>query len=174
LSFFCWVYFQSNQKFLPQGIIAMSKFLLIILMLANATTFAAINKWVDGQGQVHYSDQPPPSEVRAKTLLSTSESDGNAAATSAPAAPKTIAEREAELKKSQKAKQEAANKALQKQVSEDAKKASCATSQQNLRTLQEGIRMVEVDANGERSYMDDKQRQERIAKAQQDVATYCQ
>ena len=151
----------------------MSKFLLTILILTSTNTFAAINKWVDDQGHVHYSDQPPPSNAKAETLRSTSGSDGNTAAASAPAAPKTIAEREAELKKSQKAKQEAANKALQKQASEDAKKASCATSQQNLRTLQQGIRMVEVDANGERSYMDDKQRQERIAKAQQDVSTYC-
>ena len=158
----------------------MSKFLLIILMLAYTDTFAAINKWVDDQGRVHYSDQPPPSKAKAETLRSTSDSEGNAnassapAAVSAPAAPKTIAEREAELKKSQKAKQEAAHKALQKQAEEDVKKASCATSQQSLRTLQEGIRIIEVDANGERSYMDDKQRQERIAKAQQDVATYCQ
>ena len=160
----------------------MSKFLLIILMLAYTDTFAAINKWVDDQGHVHYSDQPPPSNAKAKTLRSTSDSEGEGnatassapAAVSAPAAPKTIAEREAELKKSQKAKQEAAHKALQKQAEEDVKKASCATSQQSLRTLQEGIRIIEVDANGERSYMDDKQRQERIAKAQQDVATYCQ
>lgn len=151
----------------------MSKFLLIILILAYTDTFAAINKWVDDQGHVHYSDQPPPGNAKAETLHSVSDQDSNTASTSAPAAPKTIAEREAELKKSQKAKQEAANKALQKQASEDAKKASCATSQQNLRTLQEGIRMIEVDANGERSYMDDKQRLERIAKAQQDISAYC-
>ena len=151
----------------------MSKFLLIILMLAYTDTFAAINKWVDDQGHVHYSDQPPPGNAKAETLHSVSDQDSNTASTSAPAAPKTLAEREAELKKSQKAKQEAANKALQKQAVEDAKKASCATSQQNLRTLQEGIQMIEVDANGERSYMDDKQRQERIAKAQQEISAYC-
>ena len=151
----------------------MSKFLLIILMLAYTDTFAAINKWVDDQGHVHYSDQPPPGNAKAETLHSVSDQDSNTASTSAPAAPKTLAEREAELKKSQKAKQEAANKALQKQAEEDARKASCIASQQNLRTLQQGIRMIEVDANGERSYLDDKQRQERIAKAQQDVSTYC-
>ena len=158
----------------------MSKFLLSILMLGSITTYAGINKWVDDQGHVHYSDQPPPSNTKAETLRSISDSNGNAtAATSAPAAtssvaaPKTIAEREAELKKSQKAKQEATNKTLQKQADEDAKKASCTTSQQNLRTLQQDIRMVEIDANGERSYIDDKQRQERIAKAQQDISAYC-
>ena len=151
----------------------MSKFLLIVLILASANVFAAISKWVDGQGQVHYSDQPPPLEAKAETLRSASGSEGNTTPTSAPAAPKTIAEREAELKKSQKAKQEAADNALQKQANEEAKKTSCVTSQQNLRTLQEGMRMIEIDANGERSYMDDKQRQQRIAKAQQDVSTYC-
>ena len=151
----------------------MSKFLLIILMLGSINIYAGINKWVDDQGHVHYSDQPPPGNTKAETLHSTSGSDSNVAASSAPAAPKTIAERDAELKKSKKAKQEAANKALLKQAEEDARKASCATSQQNLRTLQQGIRMVEVDANGERSYLDDKQRQERIAKAQQDVSAYC-
>ena len=51
----------------------MSKFLLILLMLASTNTFAAISKWVDAQGQVHYSDQPPPPDAKAKTLRSTSE-----------------------------------------------------------------------------------------------------
>ena len=156
----------------------MSKFLLILLMLASTNTFAAISKWVDAQGQVHYSDQPPPPEAKAETLRSASDSEGTAGisgvtATSAPAAPKTIAEREAELKKAQQAKEAAADKAAQKQAATEAIKANCATAQQNLRTLQEGIRMVEVDANGERSYLDDNQRQQRIAKTQQDVSNYC-
>jgi hypothetical protein len=153
--------------------IAMSKFLLIILMLASANVFAEISKWVDGQGQVHYSDRPPPPETRAETLHLTSGSADSTTGVSAPAAPKTIAEREAELRKAQQEKKAAAEKAAQKQATADALKASCATSQQNLRTLQEDIRMIEVNANGERSYMDDKQRQQRIAKAQQDISTYC-
>ncbi|MFY9261147.1 MAG: DUF4124 domain-containing protein [Gallionella sp.] len=27
-------------------------------------TFAALNKWVDEKGKVHYSDQPPPANVQ--------------------------------------------------------------------------------------------------------------
>ena len=46
----------------------MGKFLLILLMLASTNTFAAISKWVDDQGQVHYSDQPPPPGKQPKTL----------------------------------------------------------------------------------------------------------
>src|SRR5450756_2102569 len=80
--------------------IVMSKFLLILLMLASTNTFAAISKWVDAQGQVHYSDQPPPPEAKAETLRSASDTEGTAGtsgvtATSAPPAQKTCAERSA-------------------------------------------------------------------------------
>jgi hypothetical protein len=156
----------------------MCKFLLILLMLGSANTFAAVSKWVDAQGQVHYSDQPPPPEAKAETLRSTSDIEGTAGindvtGTSQPAAQKTIAEREAELKKAQQAKQAEADKAAQKQAAADALKASCVNAQQNLRNLQEGVRMVEIGANGERSYMDDTQRQQRIEKTQQEISNLC-
>ncbi|HEX5337265.1 MAG TPA: DUF4124 domain-containing protein [Gallionella sp.] len=152
----------------------MKKHLLLLLLLASAPAVAALSKWVDENGEVHYSDQPP---VNVKTLRSASTPPAipasGVAAASAPAAAKTYVEREAELKKAQKAKQEAADKAAQEQKQKDDKKANCAAAQQNLRTLQEGTRMVEVDANGERSYLDDTQREQRIAKAQQDIGNWC-
>ena len=116
--------------------------------------------------------------VKAKTLRVTSDaaapaSASGVAAASAPAAPKTTAEREAELKKAQQAKKEAADKAAKEQARIEAEKANCAAAQQNLRVLQEGMRMVEIDAKGERSYLDDEQRRQRIEKAQQDIKTYC-
>ncbi|MDD5384158.1 MAG: DUF4124 domain-containing protein [Gallionella sp.] len=156
----------------------MKKFLLILLMLVSANAIAELSKWVDADGKVHYSDQPPPANVKAKTLRVTSDaaahmSASGVAAASAPAAPKTIAEREAELKKVQQAKKEAADKAVQEQARKEAERANCAAAQQNLRTLQEGMRMVEIDAKGERSYLDDEQRRQRIEKTQQDIKTYC-
>lgn len=150
----------------------MTKYLLILLILASTNVLAAINKWVDSDGKVHYSDQPPPPNVRPKTLRSDVDTQGSASASSV-AAPKTIAEREAELKKAQKEKKEAADKAAQKQSAAEAQQASCNIAQQNLRALQEGIRMVEIDAKGERSFLDDKQREQGIAKAQKDISTYC-
>lgn len=158
--------------------IAMNKCFLILLLLISENSFAELNKWVDESGKVHYSDQPPPTTVKAKTLRSTSgsaaiTSASGVAAASAPAAPKTIAEREAELKKAQKEKKEAADKAAKEQSDADANKANCNAAQQNLRTLQSGVRMMEIDAKGERSFMGDEQRQQRITKAQQDISTFC-
>lgn len=148
----------------------MKKLLLTLLMLASANAFAALNKWVDADGKVHYSDQPPPANVKAQTLRVTSDA---AVPASAPAAPKTVAEREAELKKAQQAKKEAADKAAQEQAKMDAEREYCAAAQQNLRALQEGTRMVEIDAKGERSHLSDEQRRQRIEKVQQDINTYC-
>ena len=148
----------------------MKKFLLILLILASTNALAELSKWVDAEGKVHYSDQQPPANVKAKTLRVTSEA---AAPTSAPTAPKTIAEREAELKKAQKTKKEAADKVAKEQAKIEGEKTNCEAAQQSLRALQEGVRIVEVDAKGERSYLDDEQRRQRIEKVQQNIKTYC-
>jgi hypothetical protein len=158
--------------------LVMNRYLMIFLMLASANGFGAVNKWVDSDGNVHYSDQSPPPETKAKILRSTPDTEGTAdsngkTATSAPAAPKTLAEKEAELKKQQKAKQEAADKAAKEQANAEATKAYCTAAQQNLKALQDGIRLVEVGTDGEHSYLDDAQRQQRITKAQRDISTYC-
>lgn len=148
----------------------MKKILLILIMLSSANAFAGLNKWVDADGKVHYSDQPPPANVKAQTLRLTSDAP---ATESAVDAPKTIAEREVELKKAQQAKKDAAEKAAQEQARMDVEKSNCAIAQNSLRTLQNGMRLVEIDANGERSYIDDEQRQQRIEKVQQDIDRYC-
>jgi hypothetical protein len=150
----------------------MNKYLLFLLILTSTNAFAAISKWVDSNGQVHYSDQPPPSDAQPKTLRSDDNTQDTQNASSV-AAPKTIAEREAELKKAQIAKKEAADKAAQKQAVTEAQQANCANAQQNLKSLQSGIRMVEIDAKGEPGYIDDTEREQRIAKAQNDINTYC-
>jgi hypothetical protein len=149
----------------------MSKFLLTLLMLASTSTFAEINKWVDDQGQVHYSDRLPPPDVKPKTLRSIAGTQDSAS--SGAAATKTIAEREAELKKDKAQKQAEADKSTQKKATEDALRANCANAQENLRALQSGVRIMEIGADGERSYIDDTQRQQRMDKVQQDISNYC-
>ena len=156
----------------------MRNFLFFLLMLSCTNTFAAINKWIDDQGKVHYSDQPPAGDVKTEKLRSATDIEGAADTSdvSAPgehAAPKTFVEKAAELKKAQQAKKEADAKAATIQANEEAKKTNCTTSQQNLKILQNDIPLVEIDAKGERSYMDDNQRQQRVLRAQHDVDTYC-
>jgi hypothetical protein len=77
------------------------------------------------------------------------------------------------LKKEKAEQQSAAEKAAQQKAALEALKTNCATAQDNLRSLQSGVRIMEINGNGERTYIDDAQRQQRIEKAQQDISNYC-
>ena len=152
--------------------------LMVLLMMFGINAYAEINKWVDENGRVHYSDQPPPVSIKIKQLRTSSGSRDSAdtsgeTASSEPAAPKTIEEREAELRKAQQAKKEAADKAAKEQADEEASKDYCDQAKLSLKALQEGMRIAQIDATGERSYLDDEQRQQRIAKTQQDISRHC-
>lgn len=148
----------------------MGKFLLIFLIMVSSNAGAEVIKWVDNQGQVHYSDQPPPPEVQARILTSTSEDSGSA---SAVAGQPTFVQQAAVLKKAQLAQQAAADQAAQKQAAAAALQANCAGAQQNLRSLQSGIRIMDIKPSGERYFIDDAQRQQRIEKSQQDISNFC-
>ena len=149
----------------------MTKYLLILLILTSTNALAAINKWVDSNGKVHYSDEPPPPDAQKKSMRSYGDSEDTAS--SGVAAPKTLAEKEADLKKAQKQKKEAADKTAKEQEKADAMKANCANAQQNLKSLQSGVRMVHIDAKGEQSYIDDQEREQRMEKVQKDISNYC-
>jgi hypothetical protein len=153
------------------GNIQMGKFLLILLLLASANSFADINKWVDDQGRVHYSDQPPPPDARTEALRSGSIA-GSASGVAGTGEP-TFVQQEAALKRAQQAQQADAAKAAAKQETTDALKANCEAAQENLRSLQSGARMMDINASGERYYLDDSQRQQRINKVQQDISNLC-
>jgi FKBP-type peptidyl-prolyl cis-trans isomerase len=148
----------------------MGKFLLIFLILASANAFAEVNKWVDDQGRVHYSDQAPPPEVQAKALRSASE---NAASGVSDTSEPTYVEQEAALKRAEHAQQKDAAQAAAKQATADALKANCKAAQDNLRSLQSGARIMDINASGERYFIDDAERQQRIEKVQQDIGNLC-
>lgn len=155
----------------------MKTFLLIFLLLASTGASAALRKWVDANGQAHYSDQPPPADVEAKTLRSASDTeeaqDSESSNETEPAAQKSIAEREAEITKSRLEKKKADDKAAQEKSNAEAMKTGCTASQENLDMLQEGIRMFETDANGERTPMDENRRQQLILKNKEDLKRFC-
>jgi hypothetical protein len=145
-------------------------FTLAALVLFSLTAQAGLNKWVDAEGNVHYSDAPPQN---VKT-----QSVPNIAGTGQAAAPvtyssKSYVEREAELKKSKQEKTEANEKKERQEAQAEEKKRNCAAAQQNLRVLEEGTRIVTYDANGERTYLDDTAREQRLNDARKAASNHC-
>jgi hypothetical protein len=51
----------------------MKTFLLILSLLLSSVAVAGVTKWVDANGVVHYSDQPPPSAVKSTELSISSQ-----------------------------------------------------------------------------------------------------
>ena len=126
--------------------------LLAVAALAAAIASpatAALYKWVDANGRVVYSDQPPTGNFKSEVV-------GAAAPSANPDAVKELANKEAEFKKRQADKQEDARKS-EKGRSDAQKLASlCAQA----RTQASGLRRADVamyrlNEKGERVAMDE-------------------
>jgi hypothetical protein len=131
--------------------------------------------WIDDKGARVFSDRPPPPGTPAERILKAprgldprpvqAETGAPAAAVEKPKAP-TLAERDAEFRKraaqreaeEQKAGQEASNKA--------SKEESCRLARENERALSSGVRMARIDDKGERAFLTDEERAQRLERSQ--------
>ena len=57
----------------------MKRCLPIFLLLLSVNAHGALNKWVDAEGNIHYSDEPPPPNVKTQTLVAPVAASGVAA-----------------------------------------------------------------------------------------------
>lgn len=145
--------------------------LAICLLLTSIGTHAALNKWVDADGKVHYSDSPPV-DAKVQKLRNSTAPEASAPATGAPAQ-KSVAEREADWKKSQNTKDEAEKKAALEKENVAIKQKNCDSARGNLAAYENSPRMVQYDAQGERTYLDETARAQKIDEARKAVSTYC-
>lgn len=145
--------------------------LAICMLLTSISTHAALNKWVDADGKIHYSDSVP-ADVKVKKLRSFTAPDASAPASGVPAQ-KSLAEREADWKKSQNSKDEAEKKAALEKENASIKQKNCEGARGNLAAYENSPRMVQYDAKGERTYLDDTARAQKIDEARKAVSTYC-
>jgi hypothetical protein len=143
---------------------------LITLAIISLNAHAALHKWVDADGVVHYSDTVPP-DVSTQTVRDVA---GKGKTDTPPSyTPKSYVERDAELKKAKQEKEEAEKKKAQQDEAAETKKRNCEAARQNVRLLEEGTRIVTYDANGERSYLDDNARAQRLEEARKAVSANC-
>jgi transcription elongation factor len=143
--------------------------LLCVLACQGA---AAQWAWKDDAGHTVFSDQPPPSNIpRAHIIRSPSGATpvvAPAAADTPPASsgdatpagdskPKSLAEQDLEFKKRLKDNADAAKKAQEAQAAKEANAQRCADARAAQAAIQSGQRVTTVDAQGNKSYLDDSQ-----------------
>ncbi len=145
-----------------------SAFVALTFISLNAS--AALNKWVDAEGKVHYSDTPPPEATTQTVRNVTGKDQANAPASFSP---KSVAEREAEMRKSRQEKDDASKKKAQQDADAQTRKNNCASARENARALEDSPRLVTYDENGERTFLDDSARAQRLEEARKAVSANC-
>lgn len=154
----------------------------IVLLSSLCLPAAAQWKWRDKNGQTQYSDLPPPQGTPASAVLqrptgaklrSAPSADADAAA-SAPLAPapKTVEpELEAKLRKAEQEKA-AKSKAEDEKIALQ-KAENCSRARNQMRVIDEGLRVARINEKGEREVLDDKGRAEEGNRARAIIASDC-
>jgi hypothetical protein len=140
------------------------------LLVLSGAALSQQYKWTEN-GRVRYGDVPPPG-VNATRLRPPPPGSAPPAAPGAKG-PLTSAEKDAEFRKRQQEAQKEREKQAQSAEAAAAQRENCARAQEYVRTLESGQRISRTDAKGERYFLDDAQRAQELAKAQQAVQQSC-
>ncbi|SEN10419.1 protein of unknown function [Duganella sp. CF517] len=183
-------HFRSTRRARPplaQSVLLLALLALLALGLPRAALAQYI--WIDDKGVKQLSDRPPPPSVPAKRILKAPGKvpfNPNAAPLDVDEPPAAVPSADAGAKPAPTLAQrnEAFNKrradaeAAERKSAEEARQkadtaANCEAARQNQRALEQGMRMVNVDKNGERAIMTDAERAE-LGKKNQKVLAGCQ
>lgn len=145
-------------------------------------------QWIDKSGRKVFSDQSPPPDVPARNILKApggrmpAAEPEPAAATAAPAAAQpqtgttlkvTGRDKELEARKKQAEAAEAEKKKAQEVARAEAKAENCKRAREAKATLDSGIRLSRVNAQGEREILDDNQRSAEGQRLQAIIGSDC-
>lgn len=167
-----------------------------LLLLATAIALGSFGgpllaqwKWRDASGRTNVSDLPPPREVADKDILQRPSSGVLAArrapepaataASAAASAAEPAARGDSELEaRRRKLEQEQLAQRKQEKAEVDARAAAaraenCKRAQEQLRTMESGIRVARLNAQGEREVLDDKARAEATQRSRAVIASDC-
>jgi hypothetical protein len=110
---------------------------------------AALYKWIDANGRVVYSDQPPPANIKSEQLNATPPAAN-------PHAVREMANQEAELKKREAERAKQDEQTAKSRAEADKKATACARAAGQVRELAAGQQAVyRINEKGERALLDD-------------------
>lgn len=166
----------------------MTRIVILAVMLAFAASVSAqMYRWVDKDGHVHYTSQPPPAGTQSRTVeaprpVSASparDSEGKEVggkepeAKDAPKGPLTPVQQERDFRKRQIEAQKARDKEVQAAKEAEAKRENCARARETLASFESGQRISRSNAQGERYYLDDAAREHETEAARKAVSDWC-
>ena len=152
----------------------MLKRTLFCMVLAGSCAIAAtahaqqfIYKWTDDQGQLKYSELPPPAGVTYEMVRKPS---GPSSGVVQPG-PDLVKEQERKAEE-EAAKQKEQEEQAQKEAG-DVRAKNCEIAKKNVQVLQGESPVVKTDAKGNKAQLDAEQREAELKKAQKDQDYFC-
>lgn len=140
---------------------------VVLLLAATAAAADQVYKWVDQNGQVHFSQTPPA------TTGVTAQSVTVNAPPPDPQGLQNDQNLEKQIQKQNKAAQDAAERNKPDPQKEAEKKARCDDLRSHLAALQVQGRAATVDAQGNVSYLSDDQRAQQEQALQDQISKNC-
>lgn len=137
---------------------------LLALFLSSAVNAAAIYKWVDSNGTVHFGSEPPANTAVEKISTKVAK-------------PQPLPEASASQKinaKSEAPSQEEIDKQVRKQVAleQEELKKQCTLLRTRLSQLKNNPRLL-TEIDGETVRLSEEQRQERITETEEKIKEFC-
>jgi type IV secretory pathway VirB10-like protein len=170
----------------------MNRVLTLALLLVALPASPGLYKWVDQNGRVHYSDQPPPDNAKKSAVIhgpapakpsgeaanpaapgGDAASAAPAAANAAPKTAKTAAELEMEFRKRRMEAAEAEAKRQQEAQASEEKKRNCTQATNRVAALEGGGRVTKYGPNGEALYLSDAEIGRELADARKVADSWC-
>jgi hypothetical protein len=160
----------------------------LLAIAATGASAQSVWKWRDAAGQLHISDTAPPAGTPDKNILSRpsagvvlpASTSTTTTATTAGATPASGASApDGDLDKKKKAaEREKADKAAADKAEIDRKNAAiradnCQRAKTAVSGIQSGGRLTQMNAKGEREFLDDAQRAAELKRSQDIVAQNC-
>jgi hypothetical protein len=153
-------------------LLSVSALLSVLALSLLPTAALAQFKWKDASGRWVYSDQPPPSGINGQSLNTPTAKPASVQTSAAASqAPKLSADDKA-LADKRKA-SDAAQESREKQELTKKNQVACDQTRANLKSMQSDLRVTTADANGERRFLSEQEKQSSTAAAQKDLASHC-
>lgn len=149
---------------------------LVFIFICNGVADADVYKWVDKDGKIQYSDQPPltgeAKKMKKKTKDATNAAPVSTGTDAKPAA--TTADQDVEFRKRKMEKEEAEKKKQAEQELAAKNKGYCNNIRGELKAHQDGVRIVRYNEKGERVALDDSERTQSKVRLEERIAKECQ
>jgi hypothetical protein len=134
-----------------------TKLLSLALLSLSFNVFSAGYQWTDDQGQVHYSETPPPGEVVSRVPSPTDMPS-----------PETLA-----LEEDTNIDASISTKKAPLTQSEKIKKANCTMAKNKRTALTYKPRIRKMDASGNLAVIPEEDLAQKVKEAEEDVKKYC-